>query len=81
MAIVILLILIIVVPQLIGLLVEIDMEVKVTIGLAVPVILIAIFLLRRIAEKKKYRKLEAEMKAREDTEEKSDNPYLAKKEE
>ena len=81
MAIVILLILIIVVPQLIGLLVEIDMEVKVTIGLAVPVILIAIFLLRRIAEKKKYRKLEAEMKAREDTEGESDNPYLAKKEE
>ena len=55
MAIVILLILIIVVPQLIGLLVEIGMEVKVTIGLAVPVVLIAIFLLRRIAEKKKYR--------------------------
>ena len=81
MAIVILLILIIVVPQLIGLLVEIDMEVKVTIGLAVPVILIAIFLLRKIAEKKKYRKLEAEMKAREDTEEESGNPYLAKKEE
>ena len=81
MAIVILLILIIVVPQLIGLLVEIGMEVKVTIGLAVPVVLIAIFLLRRIAEKKKYRKLEAEMKAREDTEEESGNPYLAKKEE
>ena len=80
MAIVILLILIIVVPELIALIAETGMEVKTTIGLTVPVVLIGIFLVRRIKEKKRYRQLEAEMEAREDTEEKSDNPYLAKKE-